>query len=107
MVRKISGVGIATGYRLDGPNSIPSKAKFSLLHSVQAGSGVHPASYPIVTRLPEATSPGVKRPESEADHSPSSITEVENAVAIHTSSTPAYFFMNVWRNYFLPTLTLA
>jgi hypothetical protein len=39
-----SSVGIATGYGLDGPGF-----DFSLLHSVQTGSGAHPASYPIGT----------------------------------------------------------
>jgi hypothetical protein len=37
------------------------------LHCVQNGSGVHPASYPMGTRV---FSLGVKRPEREADHSP-------------------------------------
>jgi hypothetical protein len=45
-------VGIATGYGLDGPGSIPGRARFSLLHSVQTGSGAQPASYPMDTRGP-------------------------------------------------------
>jgi hypothetical protein len=49
---------------------------FSLLHSVQTGSGAHPDSYPMIT------SPGVKRPECEADHSPTSGTEVKYGGAI-------------------------
>jgi hypothetical protein len=45
MNRKIS-VGIAKGYELDSRGSIPSKGRdFSLFHSVQTGSGAHPASY--------------------------------------------------------------
>jgi hypothetical protein len=43
-----SSVGIATGYRPDGHGSIPGRESyFSLLHSVQTGSGAHPASCPI------------------------------------------------------------
>jgi hypothetical protein len=37
-----------TGYGLDGRSLIPGRGKyFPLLHSVQTGSGVHPASYPM------------------------------------------------------------
>jgi hypothetical protein len=43
-------VGIATGYALNGWDSIPGKDKtFSLLHSVQTGSGAHPAPSPVGT----------------------------------------------------------
>jgi hypothetical protein len=43
-----SSVGIATGHELDGRGSISSKGKiYSVLHSVQIGSEVHPASYTI------------------------------------------------------------
>jgi hypothetical protein len=39
-----SSVGIATGYRLEGPASIPGRdKKFSLLQKVQTGSRTHPA----------------------------------------------------------------
>jgi hypothetical protein len=45
-----SPVGIDMGYGLDGRDSIPVQAKdFSLLHSVQTGSGTHPASYAMGT----------------------------------------------------------
>jgi hypothetical protein len=48
--------GIAAGDRLHGWGSVPSRDKrFSLLHSVQTGSGAHPASYPTGTG---ALSPG-------------------------------------------------
>jgi hypothetical protein len=50
--------------------------EFSLVHSIQTGSGVHPASYP------GALSPGVERPGSEADHSPPSSAEVKKGGAI-------------------------
>jgi hypothetical protein len=38
---------------------------FSLLHSVQTGSGNHPTSYPMGAGTPSL---GVKRPGCEADH---------------------------------------
>jgi hypothetical protein len=43
-------VGIATGYGLDGLGSIPGSVNFYLHHSVQTGSGAHPASYLVGTR---------------------------------------------------------
>jgi len=49
---------------------------FSLRHSVQNGSGAHPASYPMGAR---ALSLGVKRPGREADHSPPSSAENKDA----------------------------
>jgi hypothetical protein len=45
-----SSVGIWVGYGLDDRDSIPSRGKrFFLLHSIQAGSVAHPASYPMGT----------------------------------------------------------
>jgi hypothetical protein len=71
-------IGIATGYVPDGRDSG---------HSIQAGCGPHPASYPMDTG---ASSPEVKRPGSDADHSSPSSAEVKNGGAIppllHTSS---------------------
>jgi len=46
---------------------------YFLRHRVQTGSGGNLASYPIGAG---GSSPGVKRPEREADHSPPSISEV-------------------------------
>jgi hypothetical protein len=43
------GVGIATGYGLDGLGWIPGSARFFILCSVQTDSGAHPASYPMDT----------------------------------------------------------
>jgi hypothetical protein len=41
-----SSVGKATGYGLESQGSFPDRGKrFSLLHSVQNGSRVHPASF--------------------------------------------------------------
>jgi hypothetical protein len=41
---------------------------------IQTGSGVHPTSYPMGTG---GSSPGVKRPGREADHSPPASAEVQ------------------------------
>jgi hypothetical protein len=63
-----SSVGIATGWT--ALVRFPVGAKdFSLLHSVQTGSGAHLTSYPMGTRGPF---PGVKNSEREADHITSS-----------------------------------
>jgi hypothetical protein len=48
---------------------------FSLLHSVQPGSGAHPASYPMGTG---GSFSWVKRSDREADRSPPSSAEVVN-----------------------------
>jgi hypothetical protein len=48
---------------------------FSLLRSVQTGSGTHSASYPIGTG---GSFLGVKPPRREADHTTPSSTEVKN-----------------------------
>jgi hypothetical protein len=50
-----SSVGIALGYELDDRGSrvrfSAGAGNFSLHHRVQNGSGAHPASYPMVTRV--------------------------------------------------------
>jgi hypothetical protein len=64
---------IATGWTAGA--RFPTGAKdFSLLHSVQAGSGAHPISYTLGTggTFPGSTAAGV-----EADHSPSSSAEIK------------------------------
>jgi len=53
-------------------------------HCVQIGSRAHPASYPMSTMV--SFSLGVKRPDREADHSPPSSAEVNNAW--NSTSTP-------------------
>jgi hypothetical protein len=48
----ISSYSVATGYGLDGRRfgiRIPVGQHFSLLHSVQTGSGTQPAYYPMGT----------------------------------------------------------
>jgi hypothetical protein len=62
--------------------------EFSLLHVVQTGSGVHPASYPMGTA--GALSPEVKRPGREADHSPPTNAEVKKPW-VYTSTPPCVF----------------
>jgi hypothetical protein len=47
-----SAVGIATGYGLDDGGvgfRVPVRARFSPLHIIQIGYGVHSASYPMGT----------------------------------------------------------
>jgi hypothetical protein len=56
---------------------------FSLLYSVQTGTGAHPASYPI-------GNPGVNRPGCEADHSPPSTAEIKNCGATPPLSHTSY-----------------
>jgi hypothetical protein len=92
VISRDSLVGIATGYGLDdqgGGSSSPGRVKkFSLLHVVQTGSGVHPTSYKMGTG---SSFPGVKRQGREADHSPATSAEVKK-MWIYTS-TPSYVFM--------------
>jgi hypothetical protein len=72
----------ATGWMIGG--SSPGRAGNFSRHRIQAGSGTHPASYPIGKRYPSL---GVKRPVHEADHSPPSSAEVKNAWS-YTSTPP-------------------
>jgi hypothetical protein len=71
-----SSVGIATGYGLHGPGSIPGRVSF--------------LSYSRRPDHPEVGSTGVKRQRRESDHSPPSSAEVKKAGAIpplpHASS---------------------
>jgi hypothetical protein len=62
--------------------------KFSLLHTVQTGSGVHPTSYKIGTG---GSYLGVKRQGREADHSPPTSAEVKKMW--NYTSPPLYVFM--------------
>jgi hypothetical protein len=68
------------GYGLDYWDSrvqFPAGARnFSLHHSVQTGSGAHPAFCPVGT---EGSFPGVKQLGHGADHSPPSSAKVKNA----------------------------
>jgi hypothetical protein len=60
-----SSVDVAVSCRLDDRGSITgSDRDFSLLHRVQTGYGVHPASYPVDTVGPFS---GVKRGPSSSE----------------------------------------
>jgi hypothetical protein len=79
---------MVTGWTIKGSEFESLQGQeFSFLHVVQAGIGVHPASYPMGTRN---FSTGVKRPVRETDHSPPSSAEVKKSW-IYTS-TPPYVF---------------
>jgi hypothetical protein len=85
-----SAVGIATGYGLDGRGvrvRVPVGARIFFMSS----RSVLGLAQPPVQWVPGALSQGVKRPEREADHSPSASAEVKKTW-IYTS-TPPYFFM--------------
>jgi hypothetical protein len=60
----------------------------STRHHVQTDSTAHTASYPVGT---ESSFSEVKRPGSEANHSPPCNAEVRNACSY--TSTPQYAFM--------------
>jgi hypothetical protein len=75
-VSRDSSVGIATDYGLTAVVQFPTGARdFIPLHSVQIGSGPHPASFPMGAR-------GVKRPWCKAEHSPLPSVKVKNGEAI-------------------------
>jgi hypothetical protein len=81
-------------YGLDDRDSIPGKGrKFSLRHHIQAGSGVHPASYPMNIG---GLSTEIKRPGREAIYSPPSSAEVKNAW-LCTSTPPVRLTVKVKR----------
>jgi hypothetical protein len=72
----------ATG-RVNGVRFSAEATDCSLFHSVQAGSGAHPASFPMGTGGGAGVlSPLVKRPEREAGHSFLCSAEVKNSGAI-------------------------
>jgi hypothetical protein len=74
---------------MGGGSSSPGRVKkFSLLHIVQTGSGIHPTSYKMGTG---GSFPGVKLQGREADHSPPTSVEVKK-MWIYTSTT-LYVFM--------------
>jgi hypothetical protein len=59
--------GIATGWTA-GVRFPAGLRDFSLLHSVQPGSGAHPTSYTPAVGAGGALYPGVKPPVRDADH---------------------------------------
>jgi hypothetical protein len=75
-----------------------------LYSSIQADSGVQPASYPMGTSGPSL---GIKRPGRETEHSPPTSAEVKNGGAIppvpHTSSWRASYLGRFWSPPYLLT----
>jgi hypothetical protein len=69
---RVSSVGIATRYRLEGPGIAP----------VQTGPGAHPASDTMST----GSFQGVKRPGRGVDHSPPSSALVKERVGLYLYS---------------------
>jgi hypothetical protein len=67
--------------------------EFSLLHVVQTVSG---PIQPPIQWAPVALFSGLKRPRSEADHSPPSSADIKKTW-IYTSTLP-YVFMGKWEN---------
>jgi hypothetical protein len=63
---------------------------FSLLHSFQTGTGVHPTSYPMVPRV---ISIRIKRSGREAYHLLQSSAEVRNGGAV-----PPFSYKSSWRD---------
>jgi hypothetical protein len=72
-------VSIATGYRLDDQDSIPSRGKIFLFMTFRLG--LKPTQ-PPVQWVPGAVSLRVKRQMRQADHSPPASVEVKNGGAI-------------------------
>jgi hypothetical protein len=84
-----SAVGIAPRYFLDDRGvavRVPVRQEFFLLHSVQAGSGVYPTSYPMGTG---GFFPGGKA--AGADNSLPTSAKVKQTWVY--TFTPAYAFM--------------
>lgn len=71
-----SSIGVATGYGLAARIRFPARARnISLLSNVHIDSGNYPVSYPMSTG---GSSPEVKQPKREANHSPSYTAEAKN-----------------------------
>jgi hypothetical protein len=84
-----NSVGLATDWKA-GVQFPAGATDVYLLHSVQTGSGVHPASYPVGTG---GVSSELERPGREADHSLQSNAEVKNGGA-----KPPLPHMSSWRS---------
>jgi hypothetical protein len=72
-----------------------SGESFSLLQSVHAGSGAHPASYLMGSSRDFSR---IKRPAHEADHSPPSSVKVKN-----DGAKPPFPHMSSWHIVYLIT----
>jgi hypothetical protein len=72
----IISVAVATGYGLDGRDSIPDRGKI-FLFSIASRPPLR-LTHSLIQWVRQAISPEVERPEHEADHSPPSSAEVKN-----------------------------
>jgi hypothetical protein len=92
VVSRDSAVGVATGYWLDDRGVevrvLAGSRIFSSLRRPHRLWGP-PTSYPMST---EGSSPGVKRPGREADHSPPTNAEIKK-MWLYTSNPPYAFMM--------------
>jgi hypothetical protein len=75
---------------LAGRSSIPGSTK-NILFSMSSSLALGPTQPPI-QYVPWTISPGLKRPEREADHSPPSSADVKERW-IYTSTSPYVFMM--------------
>jgi hypothetical protein len=87
-------VGVATGYRLDGPG-IESRWGARFFAHVQTGPGANPASCTMGT----GSFSGVKRPGCVADHPPPSSAVVKKEWSY--TSTPLWAFGSVTGHLYL------
>jgi hypothetical protein len=69
-----SSVGIATGYRLDGPGSISGRERFFPL---QRSDRFWDPPSPLFNSYRGFFPPGIKRPERQSDHSPRSSADIK------------------------------
>jgi hypothetical protein len=87
ILSRVSAVGIATGYELDGRgvrSSSPGREK-NFLFSTSSRPALG-STQPPVQWVPGALSPEVKRPGREADHSPRTSAEVKKNVDLYIHS---------------------
>jgi hypothetical protein len=87
---RVSALGIATGYGLDDEGDevrVPIGSK-NVSKSSRPALG---STQPPTQWVPGALSPGVKRPEHEAEHSPPTSAKVKK-MWMYTSTSP-YAFM--------------
>jgi hypothetical protein len=83
-----SVVGIATGYWLDDRVvGVPSPGRVKNFHFCMSSRPALGSTQPSIQWVPGALSPGVKRPEREADHPPPNNAEIKK-MWIYTSTPP-------------------
>jgi hypothetical protein len=84
-----SAVSIATSWTTEG-SEFKSRWVNNFYFSMSSKQALR-STQPPLQWVPEALSPGVKRPGREADHSPSASAEVKKMWI--SASTPPYAFM--------------